>query len=542
MLRQLTIQNIILIESQTLNFEEGLNIITGETGAGKSSIISALRLILGDRSDFSQIRKGEEKASVVAIFDIKKMPHLQLLLEEMGIDHLPDEPLIIKKELSAYKSRNFINHQQVQLTAFELIGKYLISHIHQMASTELFSLQNHLEMLDQYCGTDIESFKEVWVKLLELKKELIDLNHTSIKRIKEKERLASEISEISSLKFSDSEDEELFKRFEKLHTDKIILSKIRKISSVLFETKPSFISLLIKTHGDILEECEEISELKNVAVTIENIQVELHDVQDTLLRVEQKLKFDESELEFIEKKLAEFDKIKKKFGSTLTLVKDYENNCRQTLELLKEEDLKIVALEKEIPLLEKEADEKAFNITMLRKKFAPLLQQKVEEELKELNMPNALFQIEITAKERGLFGDEKIEFLFAPNKGEKMLGLKDAASGGEMSRVLLALKGLLTSKEKIPTIIFDEIDAHLGGITATVVGEKIEEISTSKQVICITHLPQVAKRADNHIHIKKIEKDGRTFTQAFILDEKSKKLEFARMLGIKSEEGALGHV
>jgi DNA repair protein RecN (Recombination protein N) len=542
MLRQLTIQNIILIESQTLNFEEGLNIITGETGAGKSSIISALRLILGDRSDFSQIRKGEEKASVVAIFDIKKMPHLRLQLEEMGIDHLADEPLIIKKELSTYKSRNFINHQQVQLTAFETIGKYLISHIHQMASTELFSLQNHLEMLDQYCGTDIESFKELWVKLLKLKKELNDLNHSSIKRIKEKERLASEISEISSLKFSDSEDEALFKRFEKLHTDKIILTKIRKILSALFETKPSFISLLIKTHGDILEECEEINELKNVAVTIENIQVELHDVQDTLLRIEQKLKFDESELEFIEQKLAEFDKIKKKFGSTLNLVRDYENSCRRSLELLKEEDLKIEALEKEIPLLEKEADEKAFNITMLRKKFAPLLQQKVEEELKQLNMPNARFQIEITSKERGLFGDEKIEFLFAPNKGEKMLGLKDAASGGEMSRVLLALKGLLTSKEKIPTIIFDEIDAHLGGITATVVGEKIEEISTSKQVICITHLPQVAKRADNHIHIKKIEKDGRTFTQAFILDEKSKKSEFARMLGIKSEEGALGHV
>lgn len=533
MLKQLSISNIVLIESLTLNFDAGLNVLTGETGAGKSSIISALRLILGDRSDFAQIRRNAEKASVTALFEIKNNPDLIKYLNDCGIDHEFDEPLILKRELSSQlKSRSFVNHQLVQLSILENIGKFLIAHVHQHAYVELFSISAHINALDTFALVDLKSYQEVFSLLQEKKEKLKQLLANNSSKQLEKQKLFDEIAEIEKLNLQESEDEELFKSYTTIINQKEALTKLSKISSVLFEGKTPIIPLINKSYQDVEQLNHLVNGLDDVESILANVILELKEVHETLSRIESQLEFNELEFEKIEKRLTEIDYIKKKYGAQLQDILNHLKTCKQQIKNIEEDEEKILQLQEEIPILEQTTDELAKNLSTKRYEKALVFQEIITNEIKTLNMPHAQFKILITKGTRTLLGDDRVEFLFAPNQGEKMLSLKDCASGGEMSRVLLALKTSLAHVEKVSTLILDEIDAHLGGITATLVGEKIKNISSSRQVVCITHLPQVAKIAKQHIQIVKLEKDGRTFTIANILDEKSKISEMSRMLGV----------
>jgi DNA repair protein RecN (Recombination protein N) len=533
MLKQLTISNIVLIESLTLNFDDGLNVLTGETGAGKSSIISALRLVLGDRSDYSQIRKGSEKASVTAIFDIETHSDLITCLHNLGIDHNMDDPLIIKRELSSQgKSRSFVNHQLVQLSLLETIGKFLISHVHQHAYVELFSLNAHIESLDKFARLNLKPYQELWNHILRQKDILRELTSSLASKNSEKERLLNDINEIEKLNLQESEDEELFKLYTELINKKEALSSLSKISCTLFDGKFPLIPLLSKCSSELGNLSSTLKELEHVESTLSNVIVELKDVNETLNKLEYSLEFNESEFEKIEHRLSDIDSIKKKYGANLQEIIGYLQKSKARIIQIENDEVKILDLQEAIPQLEKEADKLAEELSRIRAFNAALLQDIITKEIKTLNMPNAIFSISLTQGARTFLGDDRIEFLFAPNQGEKMLSLKDCASGGEMSRVLLALKTCLAHVEKVSTLIFDEIDAHLGGVTATIMGEKIKTISASRQVVCITHLPQVAKLAKQHIQIVKVEKEGRTFTLANLLDEQTKGSEINRMLGV----------
>lgn len=535
MLKQLTIANIVLIESIQLEFQSGLNALTGETGAGKSSIISALRLILGDRSDFSQIRKGCEKAQVTALFDIQHHHELLEKLHQLGIDHEDGDPLIIKRELTRNsKSRCFVNHQAVQRSLLEMIGKYLISHVHQMAYVELFDVHTHLEMLDTFAEIRREEFATEFEQFIALQKELKILQNETLLREAKKERLISEIEEIQKFDFDDEEDEALFAKFKESMERLTSYDKIIKITESLFEGKYPILNLLHKNCLEIESLATNITSLNEVHNSLKNIIVELQDNFDILLKLQRSLDVDPKDIERMEIRLDEINKIKKKYGATASLVQKHLSDAQSELIHIQLQEERLLHIEDLLPTLKISLDEKASLLTYRRNESAKELKRIITEELSFLNMPKAIFEIAITPSERTSTGDDRVEFLFAPNTGEKMLSLKDSASGGELSRVLLALKAALAKRERISTLIFDEIDAHLGGITATIVGEKIQEISHNRQVLCITHLPQVAKFANNHLFIIKNEKDGRTYTQAHTLDEKGRLQEMDRMLGKKT--------
>jgi DNA repair protein RecN (Recombination protein N) len=533
MLKQLTIANIVLIESLTLDFDSGLNVLTGETGAGKSSIISALRLILGERSDFSQIRRNAEKASVCALFEVKDNKDLLKHLFDSGIDHDQEEPLILKRELSSQlKSRSFVNNQPVQLSQLEAIGRFLISHVHQHAYVELFSQNAHLQALDAFSLINLKDYQEAFL-LLENKKEYLKtLLSVEASKNAEKERLQEEIKEIQHLNLQESEDEELFKNYSLMINQKEASSKLSKISSFLFEGKTPIIPLISKSCQEVQMLNQRIEGLDNVDQLLSNVVVELKEVHESLSRIESQLEINEHEFEAIECRLSQIDLIKKKYGSNVQDILKHLQNSLDRIKKIEDDELKIIELHEMIPLLEQEVNQLASDISKLRCKQALILEDIITNEIKTLNMPNAIFKVLVVQGAKTNVGIDKVEFLFAPNQGEKILSLKDCASGGEMSRVLLALKTSLAHVEKVSTLILDEIDAHLGGITATLVGEKIKNIGQQRQVICITHLPQVAKIAKQHFQIVKIEKEGRTFTLANLLDEKSKRAEMNRMLGV----------
>lgn len=529
MLLSLRIQDLILVENLDVPFDSGFNVLSGETGSGKSALMTALSLILGKRADSGVVRKGMPKARIEGVF-VSSLA-INHLLNEVGIE--ADEELIIRREISANgKSRAFVNDQPVTLNFLKEIGQVLVKFVGQHANQQLLSCDTHRDLLDQYGCCAIGPFTTAYQELCELQKQLRELQQSQTTLQREIDLCFEEIEEIQTVDPKLGEDEELFSEY-------TILTHAEEFQQVCHHITDALSGdeAVIHHLNDLKHSFQEIVKIdpkfQEQYDSYHQTVLELQELSHLLERAKATHEYNPSRLSEVNDRMGVLHALKRKYGESLEAVLHHAEERRRQIERLENRDLSLETCEKQIAEKEIECDKLAKQLTQQRYEAAKGLEQEIITHLKDLNMPSVEFHVVLTPQQRSAYGDEKVEFFLRPNKGEKEVSVVDCASGGELSRLMLSFQVLMAGKEKIPTIVFDEVDANIGGNTAVTVGTKLKEIGREHQVLCITHFPQVAMQADYHLQISKEEIDGRTMTFVQSLDDHSRELEFQRMRGIR---------
>lgn len=534
MLKQLFIKNIILVENADIEFAEGFNVLSGETGSGKTAIMNAIYLITGCRAETSMIRKGAEKGIVQAVFDIKGNSLIRSILEQGGIDFEEEGELYIRREISLEgKSRAFINNQLAQLSLLRALCAPIIHLVGQHANQELLSLDRHREILDVFGGLkeDVFAFSKSWEQENALQQELERLVNSETQRVREAEICQRTCEEIEEARLKEGEDEELFHEYTLLSHAEEIGTKVESLIQVLSGEKLALLSQLQRQKNTFDSLLAIDPSLTEVAHSFHHAVLEIQEVTHSLNLYHSRLEYNPERLAAINDRLTLITRIKKKYGSTLQEIHAFaEENKKKWFEL-QNADHRIEELHEEIRHIQEKNHQLAKQLTQRRTETARQLAAILKNELRSLNMSKVDFHIEVTSQKRSRTGDDRVEFFLLPNVGEHRISLKTCASGGELSRVMLSLQVVLCDKEHIPILVFDEIDANIGGETAKVVGEKLKKIGQKQQVLCITHFPQVARQADHHLRISKNIVGERTITCIQSLDDNMRETELDRMVG-----------
>ena len=542
MLTELSIKNFAIIDSLRISFKPGLNILTGETGAGKSIIIDALNLVLGERSSSEFIRTGEKAASVESVFDISENSHIKKLLDETGVKIGSEDDLIVKREINiAGKSQVYINNERFNVSTLEKIGEYLVDIHGQHDHQTLLRKENQMEVLDSF-GNLSELISEVRTRLSEFQEtenRLGELKRKYAEKAQMEELLKFQIQEIEKANLKPGEDEELKKEKEILRNSLLLTQTSFKTCEALYEGDISSYSILssIKPEFSKIASIDErqasfYKRLEEIAVQIRELAGELHSYADGI-------DSNPKRLEEIEERIDFLNRLKRKYNASLQEIFKAKEEKKAELSAINNSVQEIERLEAEKEKLEAELQKFSLKLSEKRKSLAAEIEKKVEKELKKLKMEKAKFAINFAEREKnekGLYrvtskGIDDIEFLISPNPGEELKALAKIASGGELSRVMLAIKSILAEADRVPVLIFDEIDSGIGGVVAEVVGEKLKEVAKKRQVLCITHLPQIAGFADTHFKVSKIVTDKKTAVKVDELDKKSRIEEIAKMLG-----------
>jgi len=530
MLLNLRIQDLILIENLDVPFESGFNVLSGETGSGKSALMTALSLILGKRADSAVVRKGMDKARIEGVF--ASSAALCRLLSDVGIEG--GDELIIRREIAANgKSRAFVNDQPVTLNFLKEIGQILVKSVGQHANQQLMSCDTHRALLDQFGSCPVKPFAESYHQLCEIERQLRELQQSQAALQREIDLCFEEIEEIQTVDPRPGEDDELFSEY-------TILTHAEEFQQVCHR-----ITEALSGDGAVIDHLNELNQSFQDIVKIDpkfqeqhdsyrQTVLELQEMSHLLERAKSTHEYNPSRLAEVNDRMGVLHALKRKYGGSLEAVLSHVDERRRQLKRLENRDLSAQACEKQIAEKKKECDSLARDLSEQRRRSARRLEKEIVTHLKDLNMPSVEFHIVLTPQQRTEHGDEKVEFFLRPNKGEKEVSVVDCASGGELSRLMLSFQVMMAGKEQIPTIVFDEIDANIGGSTAVSVGSKLKEIGRQHQVLCITHFPQVATQADYHLQISKEEIDGRTMTFVQRLDEESRGLEIQRMQGLKT--------
>lgn len=534
MLKQLNIQNIILIERAEISFETGLNVLSGETGSGKSAILNALSLITGDRADNSIIRLGAEKGTVEALFDIESIPEAKAILEQSGIEHEAGSELIIRREISlSGRGRAFINNQMAQLNVLKQLSSLLLDIVGQHANQLLLNDESYREITDLFGDhlLQVKTFAKSWAQENQLRTELRNLIDSESQRLRDIERYQHELDELTAAQLKEHEDEELFQEYTLLSNSQELIEKVQDISQTLSGEKLAVIPMLNRHRSNWEQLIRIAPALAETAKSYDNALIELQEIAHTLRNYHSRIEHNPSRTEEISDRLALIEKLKRRYGSTIGDIQAYQQQLAEKLESLKQTDSTIEEIREKIRSLEVHNNGLCQKLTERRSAVAKKLEKDLTKELRALNMPKVEFHCKVTGQLRSSKGDDRIEFMLQPNVGEHCMPVHECASGGELSRLMLALQVLLSGKKQTPTLIFDEIDANIGGETATIVGEKLRAIGAKHQVLCITHFPQVAKQAQHHFQIAKREVEGRTLTTITILDKVARQQELLRMVG-----------
>lgn len=528
MLKLLSIENIILVDAAQIPFERGLNILSGETGAGKSAVMQALRLLAGEKGDPKLIRHGADKSIVEALFELPTTSGVWALLEQAGLNFDREEPLIIRRELSLQgKSRAFINHQLASLPLLRDIGEALFDIASQHASQKLISESFQRAVVDLWADLEeeVKAFSKSWDQEKQLQAELELLVQGEARRLREIEVCTREVEEIDEAKFTAEEDVTLFQEYASLATSEERFST----SSQIVEELSAFPLSRLR---------HKLSELINLDTTLkpylelfDQVKIELDEIAYALNQYQSRIAFDPAKMERLDARLQMMTRLKKKYGQTIEAILAWREEQQNKLRLLNSSDERIETLKLEIEELGPKNDQAALAISQKRKKRAEELAKKITCELQQLNMPKAEFYIEVVPAERTKTGQDRVLFLFQPNIGGKKMAIKESASGGELARILLAIKTVLADKAAASLLIFDEVDANIGGETARLLGEKLQQLGKTTQVIAITHFPQVAAQAHHHLRVQKIEINGQTRSIINTLTAKERESELARMVG-----------
>ena len=534
MLSTLYIENIAVIEKTNIEFSKGLNVLTGETGAGKSIIIDSINAVTGHRTSKDIIRTGSESAFVSATFTDVDFNILKKA-EEMGFKS-DDGTLILSRELSLNgRSVCRINDRPATVTTLKELGINLINIHGQHESLELMQSDSHINYIDNYA--DIAKEKEDYYcsykELCKLKKQLNENGSDEEKRLYDIDLLTFQVDEIDNASLTIGEDEELANEKKLLQNSEKIRTYLDKAKSVLsgYGVSEGACNLVDEASTNLIkasnfyDEAEDISNrLSDLSYTLSDISTEISDLIDNL-------EFDPSRLEEIELRLDEIYKLKRKYGNSIEEILEYRDNAAVRLDNLLNYDKNMAELKERYNNLLEEAVEKAEKLTALRKKAGEEFSKKVQEEMSFLDMPNVRIFVSMEGTPLTSTGKDKVEILISANPGETPKPVSKIASGGELSRMMLAIKTVLSASDIVDTLIFDEVDTGISGKASRKVGLKLKEVSKNRQVICVTHQVQIASLGDSHNLIRKNVKDGRTFTEVVTLDHKGRVEELSRIMG-----------
>jgi DNA repair protein RecN (Recombination protein N) len=538
MLTQLTIQNFGLIDALAIEFSPGLNVFTGETGAGKSIIVDALRCSLGDRMGSSLVRDASRPCMVETVFDLFK--NKTLSRDPIFSDFLPDgeTTLIIRRSfLPDGRSKTGINGLAVTVSQLKEIGDRLVDlhgpHDHQL----LFSESSHIDIIDTLSETIQEKtlYSDEFKKYASLKKEFSDLESLSSSREVELETLSHRIKELEQVPLDESAYNSLLEESSRVANAEKLYELAKETLDILADDETGISSCCQRAFAKMRSLAGIDPSLAQQTEALGRVQENCDEVISELTRYLDSLSFSPQEAAEINRKYDIYYDILRKYGSTVDDARKTYLSMKEKYDLLSDIEHNTSSLAAKIAETEKTLDALSAKITYVRKKTAKVLRATIEKELKDLGIPDALFECRVDGTELSVSGKDKVAFYISPNKGEDLKPLSKIVSSGEAARVMLALKKALTNVDPVPCLVFDEIDSHIGGRLGTVTGKKLKELSSARQVLLITHLPQIASFADRHIKVAKTVVSGKTSVAVSVLEGDAKTDELAKMMSGETE-------
>jgi DNA repair protein RecN (Recombination protein N) len=543
MLTTLRIKNLALVADLTLELQPGLNVISGETGAGKSILIGALNLVLGERADRTLIRGGEESCSVEAAFDVRKLKApLAAFLDENGLEPCDDGQLLLKRVFSAAgTNRQFINGSPTTLQTLARAGEWLVDIHGPYDHQSLLHAERQLAILDAFGGLQPvrENFGELVRRRGSLEAEKVALIVDEKTYAQQLDLLRFQVREINEARLQPGEVEQIEADHQRASNAARLLELTRAALGLLSEADHAAQSQL-GALGRLLQELQRLDPVAApLAETHLQATVVLQELQSALSRYADRLEIDPARLKELEERLNVLQSLKRKYGTTAADVIEFGARAARKLASLEQRDAELARLNDELQKLEAAILRAGQDLSARRRKLVPQLSRAVEKQLAALGFGQSHFEAALTSASEisnlrspiTTTGLDRIEFQFAPNPGEAPRPLRAIASSGELARVMLALKTVLAAEDEIPVLVFDEVDANVGGETARVVGEKMHQIARQRQVLCITHLAPVAAHGDAHFVVTKQVKAGRTITEISKVEKKERVSELARMLG-----------
>ena len=531
MLSLLHIENIAVVECADITFDEGFNILTGETGAGKSIVIDAICAVLGERAYRDMIRTGETKASVRAVFT--DVPELSWFAEN-GVDYDPET--IIQREVYL-DGRNVcrVNGTLVTVTILRKLGIQLINIHGQHDSAALFDENNHLSYLDEFAGNENlrRDYSEKYEKVAALHSEIRRMTMDESEKLRRMETLRYQIEEISKAELEAGEDDRLEERRKLLQNAEKLSSGMDEAVRCLYggEDTDGAASLLADAERELARLSRYTDSFGEIHERVADLMYQVQDVAEAVRDARDELSYSADELDRIESRLDVIHRLRRKYGATCEDILSYLEQAKQELDDMEFSDDHLQRLKEKLRKAENVAWEAARVLRENRKAAAEKLSQQILTELAELDMPKVQFSCEFTELELSAGGADAVAFYMSANAGEALKPMSKVASGGELARIMLAMKHVLAQQDHVATLIFDEVDTGVSGRAAQKVAMKLRSVARSKQVLCVTHLPQLAALATSHLLIAKEERGGRTYTTVTPLDREGRKLELARIIG-----------
>lgn len=544
----LHIENIAVIQCADISFDKGFNVLTGETGAGKSIVIDAISAIMGERAYRDMIRTGSTKASVRGVFtQVPELPWFQ----ENGVEYDP-ETVIQREVYLDGKNVCRVNGSLVSVSILRKLGVQLINIHGQHDSASLFDESNHLLVLDAF--SDNESLRreygEKYEKYTQLQRQIASLTMDEGEKLRKMEMLRYQIQEIEKAKLTPGEDETLEQRRKLLQNSEKISDNLHDAVNAVYggEDADGAASLLAEAERSLSRLSRFSEDFTELHQRVADLMYQVQDVAEELRSARDDLSYSADELEEIESRLDVIHRLRKKYGATCQDILDYKEKASQELDEIVFSDDHLERLKAQCEKAKEAAWEAAKRLRQSREAGAQVLSRQIFSELAQLDMPKVQFQCQFSHTDLTASGADLVAFYMSANAGEALKPLSKVASGGELARIMLAMKNVLAQQDQVATLIFDEVDTGVSGRAAQKVAEKLRSVSQNKQVLCVTHLPQLAALATTHFLIAKEERDGRTYTSVTPLDKEGRKRELARIIGgtnitettLKSAEEMLG--
>ena len=539
MLESLHVRNYVLIDSLDLDFSDGFTVITGETGSGKSIILGALSLLLGQKADKEAVRKGSEMAEVSGTFSIGSSEVLSWCNDhEIEVE---DNTLVLRRVIrSNGRSTYSVNGTALNRSEGEELGMLLVDVSSQHAHQSLMKNDVLRKVLDEASSSleALDSYRASYKELMETEDKLKQTKELMERSSEEADYMKYCLSELENADLKVGEEEELKEKLSLQASSEYIAENLSSAQDELKSAQSSLSEAL-----SYLRKAEKKDpSLLQYSERLESQSIETEDIFESIRDYLSSMSFSETEIEMMNQRISLIQRMKRRFGGSVEAAIEQRENFREKLELISDSSDVISSLEKKMDKLSKEVEDKAQKLTSLRKKGATAFSKHIEEKLHRLGMEASVFTIAVTPlSSPGPYGKDKIEYLISANKGEKTSLIQETSSGGELSRLMLAMKTSMEGSGSVDTMLFDEVDAGIGGRVATCVAKELRQLSQSKQVITITHLSQIASKADRHYKVYKYEENGRTISHIKLLDGEERVRELARILSGDESEISLEH-
>ena len=531
MLSLLHIENIAVIECAEISFDRGFNVLTGETGAGKSIVIDAISAILGERAYRDMIRTGTQAASVRAVFTgVPELPWF----EENGVEY--DSETVIQRQIHLDgKNVCRVNGSLVSVSILRKLGIQMINIHGQHDTASLFDEDNHLTMLDAFADNQQlqADYQEKYASVAALRREIERMTMDEGEKLRRMETLRYQIAEIEKAELEPGEDEALEERRKILQNSEKLSDGLNDAAECLYggEDSDGAAGLLAQAEYALSRLVRFSDSFSSLHDRVNDLKYQVQDIAEEVRDARDELSYSADELEQIESRLDVIHKLRRKYGATCGDILEYLEKSKKELDDIEFADDHLERLKGKLKKAEKQAWDAALVLRKNRQETAQKLSERILTELAQLDMPRVQFQCQFQEQELGSTGADAVAFYMSANAGEALKPLSKVASGGELARIMLAMKNVLAEKDQVETLIFDEVDTGVSGRAAQKVAEKLRSVAAHKQVLCVTHLPQLAALADTHLLIAKSERDGRTYTTVTPLDLEGRKRELARIIG-----------